>query len=409
VEQGSKDAVEEETLQRAQEDAEMEAGMGVPKEIVEVAALNPIGAPSPAGSPPISNPLDAEEALLLALQEEEDHAATVMQRQWRRIRVKRALPVIRMQAKQAAHERHAAVRMQCCARGFLQRTEKIRAFKRVRAARCLQRSERRRTKEVMRHKLLHLARLPMRCVDRALAARDAFVLLERAERTALLPTLLAMHSEGIETLTQAGDLWRGLTSLRRATAITDHLRECDPAERRQIFRLCVQEASPPELLELLEHVSSGASEYWGLSQSELVQSFLEAQPERVASLAQDQLLNGIVDTLPANSVAKSLQRMALYSHLPPIRSMLPKASRAFERIEQAANPPPRSGAYALRGGHSVAGGIFGPPPNAGRPMLYATQTFAPPAAPPQPSPREKPRVIDKRLATLRPSPPPPLR
>ena len=140
-----------------------------------------------------------------------------------------------------------------------------------------------------------------------------------------------------------------------------------------------------------------ASRYWGLEQSELVQGFLMGQPSQIAQRAEDKLLDGIVDALPADAVTRSMQRLALFTHLPPIRKGLSQPPRAFERIKQFPNPPPRSARYQP----PVAGGVFGPPPEAHKAVLTATQTRAPQAPLPTLSPRSQPRALERRIASSR--------
>ena len=70
--------------------------------------------------------------------------------------------------------------MQSLARGWLARSERVRAFKRVRAARMLQRAERSRMRRRMRSRLQTRSRvlpgggdgLSERSIERALAARE---------------------------------------------------------------------------------------------------------------------------------------------------------------------------------------------------------------------------------------------
>ena len=267
------------------------------------------------------------------------------------------------------------VKLQSVTRGWLQRTYAIREFRRMRAARCLQRGARAMLRRATRMRMLHkVATLTEAQIDKALAARDAFLLLEKPSRTALLPTLLAMFTSSVEALTQAGDVWAGMVPSARANAVVAYVRECEPMERQQVLRLLLQAIEPAELMRLLHWVTSHSKPYWGLQQTELLQSLLRglqqagADPAsvRAAKLAEDKLVNGLVDTLPAETVAKSLQRLALYSHLPPIRSQLPKEKqKPYERIQQARNLPPRSYRASCRG--RSRGGSSAPPPSTTRP------------------------------------------
>ena len=156
----------------------------------------------------------------------------------------------------------------------------------------------------------------------------------------------------------------------------------------------------PKLLELLTYVADGAERYWHVSQGELVQAFLEAQPQAVKEIAEDRLVDGLVDSLPVDAVARSMQRLALFAHLPPIRKELPTRSRPFSRIQQWPNPPPRSARYQP----PVAGGVFGPPPEAHRPQLSTQETRAPQAPLPDVSPRTLPKEIERRIAKSRKEP-----
>lgn len=258
-------------------------------------------------------------------------------------------------------------------------------------------------RERIKRSLLHDGfSLSERSVEKCMIARDDFMLLNERERIALLPALLALQNGPIETLHQAGDLWADLPPLQRATAIMGHCARCAAHERQQVVRLCVQTCTGDELLELLRFVSDGAATYWSLNQPELVQAFLEAQPERVARLAEDKLLDGIVDSLPTDAVARSMQRLALFAHLPPVRARLPKAHRAFERIEQYPNPPPRSEA---RPHPKCAGGLFGPPPAERDVLLDGTEIHAPQDtwqhSLPSLSPRSKPQALERRIAASR--------
>ena len=353
----------------------------------------------------------AEDDWLEKLYAAEDAAAAKIQRQRRYMMMQRALPIVRLQAREILRQKQAAITLQGLARGFLSRTYKLRAFRRARAVRQIQHAERRRSRNATRRQLLRDGRgLSEASVQRALAARDTFLLLSESEREVLIPSLLAVQSGTIEALTQAGDLWSSLAPLGRARAIVDHLAQASPSERTQIVRLCVQSCSATELLGLLGFISEGASKHWGLARNELVQTFLQEQPQRIAALAEDKLLDGIVETLPADAVARSMQRLALFAHLPPIRSRLPIAPKPFERISQAPNPPPRS----ARRGPAVAGGVFGPPPVADKPYMPAQETSAPPppstlreAAQHTPIPpatsraARNPRALERQLANRR--------
>ena len=342
--------------------------------------------------------MDEAEDLFIAMQVEEQAAAVTLQRHRRGIQDRRAVPGIRAQVEQARREKAAVVKLQSVTRGWLQRTYAIREFRRMRAARCLQRGARAMLRRATRMRMLHkVATLTEAQIDKALAARDAFLLLEKPSRTALLPTLLAMFTSSVEALTQAGDVWAGMVPSARANAVVAYVRECEPMERQQVLRLLLQAIEPAELMRLLHWVTSHSKPYWGLQQTELLQSLLRglqqagADPAsvRAAKLAEDKLVNGLVDTLPAETVAKSLQRLALYSHLPPIRSQLPKEKqKPYERIQQARNLPPRSYRAVLQG--PIAGGLFGPAPVNDKAFLPKQETQAPPGR--QRAPELSPRV-----------------
>ena len=169
-------------------------------------------------------------------------------------------------------------------------------------------------------------------MQRALAARDTFLLLSESEREVLIPSLLAVQSGTIEALTQAGDLWSSLAPLGRARAIVDHLAQASPSERTQIVRLCVQSCSATELLGLLGFISEGASKHWGLARNELVQTFLQEQPQRIAALAEDKLLDGIVETLPGRRTRGDAAPCAVCLHRSDRDSRLPLSHlSAFRR------------------------------------------------------------------------------
>ena len=152
-------------------------------------------------------------------------------------------------------EKMAATRMQSYARGWLIRTAKVRFFRATRARRgSWQRAERVRMRNRMRQSLLYNGGkgLTKESVEKCLFARDAFLLLEEFERIALVPTLLAMCKDPIESLQQAKDLWEDLTPIRRATAILNHCKKCNEAEKNQIIHLLLtQTIDASELMELL--------------------------------------------------------------------------------------------------------------------------------------------------------------
>ena len=355
--------------------------------------------------------MDAEEDHFIKIQEEEQAAATVLQRHRRGVQRKRAMPEVRRQIELKRIQHAAATRLQAVARGWLYRTMPIRAFRLAHFARVLQRAERARQRHHLRVAMLHdHSSLSPAAVDKALAARDAFLLLERPARTALLPSLLAMLSGTVETLTQAGDLWAGMPPHARANAVVAYVHACEPPERQQVLRLVVQAVGTEELMGLLKHIASHSG-HWGIGQSELLQRLLamlhadDPKSQHAAKFSEDKLVSGLVEALPAESVAKQLQKLALYSHLPPIRSKLPQKEKPpFERIPQAANPPPRSYRDVLNG--PVGGGVFGPPPVNDKALLPTPNIVAPPGIafkPPELSPRvpRDPRQLERAMANRR--------
>ncbi len=154
--------------------------------------------------------------------------------------------------------------------------------------------------------------------------------------------------------------------------------------------MCLSQTATPELLELLDFVASGAEASWGLTQGELAHAFLSSQPERIASMQEHRMLNGIVEALPADAAARSMQRLALFAHLPPIRKGMPTTSKPYSRVP-----------------HGTVGGVFGPPPLEGKPLISPTQTVPPPlpisnfrAAPtPKPAALERKLRAQRELAT----------
>ena len=364
------------------------------------------------GEPPPAAAVDAyEDELLKQMQAEEHDAACVFQRRRRRVLMIRAMPGIKTRVLQMAREKMAATRMQSYARGWLIRTAKVRFFRDSCAARKLQRAERVRMRNRMRQSLLYNGGkgLTKESVEKCLFARDAFLLLEEFERIALVPTLLAMCKDPIESLQQAKDLWEDLTPIRRATAILNHCKKCNEAEKNQIIHLLLtQTIDASELMELLTFLRENVKRYWGVEQNEFVQAFLETQPNRIAQVAENKLLDTIVDALPVDAVARSMQRLALFSNLPPVRNKLPTTEKKFSRIPQYPNLPAKSHTNLEKGVETrVAGGVFGPVPGKKTVLLPASETHSPrnaaPAGAPQPAllPRSQPRELEKKIADSR--------
>ena len=149
--------------------------------------------------------------------------------------------------------------------------------------------------------------------------------------------------------------------------------------------------------------------YWGVEQNEFVQAFLETQPNRIAQVAENKLLDTIVDALPVDAVARSMQRLALFSNLPPVRNKLPTTEKKFSRIPQYPNLPAKSHTNLEKGVETrVAGGVFGPVPGkrrrcyCQRPETHWPRNAAPAGAP-QPAllPRSQPRELEKKIADSR--------
>lgn len=321
--------------------------------------------------------MEHEEEMLLALQADEHEAAAILQRHRRSVQKRRAMPEIRRLVRQQLQERGAAVQLQRLARGWLARSEGIRAFKRVRAARSVQRAERSRVRWRLRRKLLHEGEgLSEWSVERALAVRDGFLLLNDAEKKALLPTLLSTESTAIEMLHQAGDLWSSLPPVGRATAVMGYLKACEHSERKQVLRLCLQSTSTADLLDLLQFISTCAEQYWGLSPSELTQSFLRQQPVRLAAMAEDRLLDDLLQMLPAGAIARQMRRITLHAHLPAIRSHLPSriATHSWQSALVPAAPP-----HSVRDARHPRqlNDPVGLPPLLGRVVLTSRETSAP--------------------------------
>ena len=346
--------------------------------------------------PEVKQVEDEEDAILAQIAKVENAAASVLQKAWRRQKMKRAMPEIRRLVLENVRQRRAATRMQAASRGFLQRTYKFRLFKRGVAIRKIQHASRRRARAHMRTQLLHGGfGLSGRSIERCLVARDAFILLTKPERTALLPLLLAMQNGPIEALHQAKELWASMPPQRRAHAITQHCHKADVLERKQIVRLVVRTLDAEMLLDLLEHVSDYAS-VWGLRRTELVQAFLARQPRQIAAMAENRIVDGLVDTLRPDEVTRSMQRMSLYAHMPQIRKTLPEPpKKPFERIPQFPDDPPRSA-------RPLPAGVFGPRPDKDtheKAFLRATQTVNPrEPGQPQPLPVLSPRGLAEALS-----------
>lgn len=147
---------------------------------------------------------ELEELMLQQHQAREQWAATVMQRQRRRVLMRRAMPFVHNLARRRLRERRACVNMQKVARGWLVRTEPSRLFRKALAIRRVQRAYRAGSHTRERARLLRHggAGLSAASVERALAARSAFLLLSAEEREALLPTLLALNGGAIELMHQ---------------------------------------------------------------------------------------------------------------------------------------------------------------------------------------------------------------
>lgn len=318
-----------------------------------------------------------EDALLLSeMLREEERAAIVLQRCHRNRLCRRALPDIQRKAREMLVTKDAVRKLQAMARSWFERTHKLRVFKRKQAVLCIQRGMRSSLRRRLHKDLLYRgSRLASASIQRAMHVRDAFSRLDRAERLALLPGLLSMYNGTIDTLTQAGDLWVGLQPLGRATAIMDHLRESSAPERAQVLHLAVQTCSYSELLSFLHFIAGNAHRWWNTTRSQIIQSFLSGQSEHIAFTEESRIIDSIVGLLPADAVARSMQRLALFSNLPPVHAMIPKPRQPFERILQVPSPPPRSARSALE---DQKGDLFGPSPKTGRALITAKETGPPP-------------------------------
>ena len=293
----------------------------------------------------------------------EERAATTVARYGRgRLARSYRLPDARAAATDRTVRRASAVAIQRQVRGRAAREGPRRNLRKTTAARCLQRSERERAARAARARVAQRlpASLGERSVGRVLHARALFFGLAPAERLALTPELLAASSTraGLDALTQSRTLWASLSSLDRARALAEHLRTSEEGEREQMLRVGLRVCAADEVLRLLGFVLASAA-HWGLGESELLRQLLVEQPDRLARLEAERIVHALIDLLPPSHSAAALTRLALHSHLPPIRRRLElgRAEKPFRRIEVP------STAY---------GGVFGkPPPAPGKPHLAA--------------------------------------
>ena len=113
-----------------------------------------------------------------------------------------------------------------------------------------------------------------------------------------------------------------------------------------MLRVGLRVCAADEVLRLLGFVLSSAA-HWGLGESELLRQLLVEQPDRLARLEAERIVHALIDLLPPSHSAAALTRLALHSHLPPIRRRLElgRAEKPFRRIEVP----------------SAYGGLFGEP------------------------------------------------
>ena len=111
---------------------------------------------------------------------------------------------------------------------------------------------------------------------------------------------------------------------------------------------------------------------------------MRRQPERIATTEEARIIDSLVEALPAASVVRSMQRMAIYAHLPPIRNCIPPPPRKPFR---SLVPQPPGGAPVPAPPRSAT---HQPPPGAAR-GTTATTPRAPVA----------PRDIERSLRARR--------